>query len=167
MDPLLPIFILIPVVGGSLSGLLSMSTNPEGFRSWYQSLKKAPWNPPQWVFGPVWTVLYLLMGYASYRVLSSSYALKWTALGFFWAQLVFNLIWSPIFFGFRKLKLALYVMGILLCLIITTTVLFAFVDAVAAGLMSPYLVWVSYALSLNVYIVSNNDLGSLEHHSRE
>jgi tryptophan-rich sensory protein len=167
MDPFLPIFILIPLVGGSISGLISMTNNPEGFRIWYQSLKKAPWNPPRWVFGPVWTILYLLMGYASYRVLASSGSLKWTSLSFFWAQLVFNFLWSPIFFRFRKLKLALYVMVILLCLVVTTTVLFSLVDAVAAGLLGPYLIWVSYALSLNVYIVNNNDLESLEHHSRE
>jgi benzodiazapine receptor len=167
MDPLLPIFILVPLAVGTFSGLISISAHPEGFRSWYDGLKKAPWNPPSWVFGPVWTALYLLMGYASYRVLDSSLPLRWTALAFFWTQLAVNCLWSPIFFGFRKPKLALYVMVVLWCLIITTLALFSFVDGLAAGLLGPYLLWVSYALSLNVYIVNNNDLESLAHPSRE
>ena len=167
MDPLLPIFILIPLAGGTFSGLISMSAHPEGFKSWYEKLHKAPWNPPSWVFGPVWTVLYLVMGYASYRILDTGLPLRWTALGFFWAQLVINFSWSPIFFGFRKPKLGLYVMVVLWCFIVTTLILFSFVDGLAAGLLGPYLFWVSYALSLNVYIVNNNDLESLEHQSRE
>ena len=163
MDPLLPIFILIPVVAGTVSGLVAMRINRDGFRSWYQTLRKAPWNPPQWVFGPVWTVLYLLMGYASYRILDSKDSARWTALGFFWAQLTLNILWSPVFFGMRKVIIAVYIMVVLWCLIAVTLTLFWLLDMVAGAILVPYLLWVSYALTLNIYIVKNNSVESLQH----
>ena len=167
MDTLLPIMILIPLVGGTISGLVAMSLKRDSFREWYDSLKKAPWNPPRWVFGPAWTLLYLTMGYASYRVLSTEGALKWTALGIYWGQLAVNFAWSPIFFGFRRLKLALAVIVLLWCLIVATLVLFLLVDITAGALIIPYLVWVSYATTLNAYIVGNNELSPVSHERQE
>jgi tryptophan-rich sensory protein len=144
-----------------------MSVNRETFRSWYDGLKKAPWNPPRWVFGPAWTLLYLTMGYASYRVLSAYTSLKWTALGIYWGQLVVNFTWSPIFFGLRRLKLALAIIILLWCLIVANLVLFLLVDTTAGALIIPYLLWVSYATTLNLYIVSNNEPASVSHERQE
>jgi tryptophan-rich sensory protein len=166
MNVLLPIFVLIPLVGGSLSGLLSMGFDQRNFQTWYDGLKKAPWNPPKWVFGPVWTLLYLAMGYASFRVLESPMPLRWTALGIYWANLVINFTWTPVFFGLKKPRWALYIISLLWCFIVATLVLFLLVDPLAGGLIVPYLLWATYAFTLNFYIVMNNDLSS-SHPRRE
>lgn len=140
------LFTLLPLVVGGLSGVVAGSPKSK----WYQSLRKAPWNPPAYVFGPVWTILYVLMGYASFRVYQKEGV--GPALGVYFAQLGVNALWSPVFFRFHSIRYALALIILLFLLAITTDVLFWIVDRVAGGLLIPYIVWLSFALSLNATI---------------
>jgi tryptophan-rich sensory protein len=100
--------------------------------------------PPSWVFGPVWTVLYLMMGYAS----SIVYQRIGSVPVIFWIQLAMNLLWSPIYFGQKNVKLAKTLIYALWVSILFTIVEFWNIDAFAAKLLVPYLLWVSYASTL-------------------
>lgn len=141
------VFILVAEGAGFL-GLLFMGS----VDGWYVTLAKPPLNPPPWIFGPVWTVLYALMGIAAYLV----WRQKSEALQFYWVQLIVNAVWTPLFFGLQNPRLALVDIVILFVLIIATIVVFARVKRVAAALLIPYLVWVGFATYLNVMIVLLN-----------
>lgn len=121
--------------------------------SWYQELTKPAWNPPSWVFGPVWTVLYALMAIAAWRVWRSAAGEVGPsvapALGVFFAQLVANGLWSFLFFGLHRPGLALVDIVVLLILIAGTIGLFRRHDRWAAWLLVPYLLWVAFATFLN------------------
>ena len=144
---------LIPLVGGVLSGLFRSSDS----RSWYNSLSKAPWNPPSWVFGPVWSLLYLSMG-LSYHLISKrvNSTNRQPVLGLFWAQLGLNLLWSPVFFGLNAPKTALMIIAILWGFIGWVIEVFKSIYKPAAQLLVPYWAWVTYAFTLNAYIVLFN-----------
>ncbi len=117
-----------------------------GGGAWYQSLAKPPGTPPSWVFGPVWTVLYLMMGVALGRLVDRK---AWNATWIFCLQFALNLAWTPVFFGAHRIGLA---MGIIVSLWIGILVLIRMarkVDGVSAALLLPYLAWVSYASYLN------------------
>lgn len=118
--------------------------------TWYQALEKPPYNPPDWVFAPVWLTLYLLMGVSGWRVWRRA---RWsggrTALTVFAAQLVVNLGWSFLFFGLRQIGLALIEVAILLLVIVLNGVLFWRIDRLAGLLFVPYVLWVAYAAVLN------------------
>ena len=117
---------------------------------WYDALNKPAWNPPGWVFGPVWTVLYTMMGIAAW-IVWDRFGLKAAkvALVAFLVQLVLNGLWSRIFFGMQEPGWAFFEILILLAAIVVTTVLFFRNNAVAGWLMVPYIVWVGYASTLN------------------
>ena len=119
-------------------------------RSWYVTLPKPSWNPPNRVFGPVWTLLYLAMGVAAWLV--------WTAgdgadvavpLAWYGGQLVLNVAWSVAFFGLRSPVAGVFVIVALWCAIAGTIVSFAPISAAAAALLVPYLAWVTFAMLLN------------------
>ena len=133
--------------------------NPS-WKTWYDSLSKSPLNPPSWVFGPAWTLLYCLMGVASYRVLATfdqgSTPESVTAVIIYLLQLLLNASWTPVFFGAQRPKLALAILCVLLGLVISTVFLFFRVDKVAGILMLPYVAWVGFASHLNYYIVAHN-----------
>jgi len=115
---------------------------------WYAGLDKPPFNPPNWIFGPVWTALYLGMGVAAWRVWRR---VGWRAPTFlFLAQLALNALWSPVFFGAHLLGLAALVLASLVALVALTLRAFWRVDKVAGALFVPYLAWVSFALLLNL-----------------
>ena len=120
--------------------------------SWYPTLKKVAWNPPPWVFGPVWTALYVLIALAGWRVwvktkqVPSAYIL----------QLILNLAWSFLFFYFRRPELAVVEMLALLGSIIWTASIFFRHDRIAGWMFVPYILWVSYAFTLNAGIVVLN-----------
>jgi tryptophan-rich sensory protein len=125
--------------------------------AWYQSLQKPAFQPPGWVFGPAWTLLYSLMGIALYRVFEKRSApTARVALGFFAAQLFLNGIWSPIFFGAQALTFALAIIGVLVVLVAVTIRQFRTVDRLAAWLLVPYLAWLCFATTLNATIVALN-----------
>lgn len=117
---------------------------------WYASLNKPSWNPPNWIFAPVWTVLYLLMATAAWLVWRRlGFGGAWPALGLFIVQLVLNALWSYLFFGLHRLDLAFYDIMALWMSIFAVMVLFWRVNFAGAVIMLPYLAWVSFAAFLN------------------
>ena len=142
------IFLGVTIGGGLAIGFL---TRPD---AWYAGLNKPAFNPPNWVFGPVWTILYVLIAIAGWRVFSS--AGGGTALAVWIAALALNFLWSPMFFGLRRPALALAIVVGLLVAIVAFILLSWPVDRVAALLFLPYAVWVAFATTLNAAIVRLN-----------
>lgn len=120
---------------------------------WYMELTKPSFNPPSWVFGPVWTLLYSLMGIAAFLVWKKgSGAARRTALILFGAQLVANSLWSILFFALQSPGFAFLNIMILWVLIVATMVAFYRISKLATLLMAPYILWVSFAAFLNYTI---------------
>ena len=118
--------------------------------SWYAGINKPTWNPPGWIFGPVWTFLYVTMAIAAWRVwLKGGFREQRKALGLFLLQLALNAAWTPIFFGAHWLGVAFAEILLLWLAILLTLLAFQKVDKLAAGLLVPYLAWVSFASVLN------------------
>ncbi len=143
------ISILIPLLIGGLAGILTMNS-----RSIYEGLTLPNLSPPSWIFPIVWTILYVLMGIASYLIYKSdaSEKSKKKALTFYAIQLIFNFIWPILFFSLGNYFLSFIWLLILLILIIITIVEFAKISKPAAWLMIPYLLWVTFAGYLNLMI---------------
>ncbi len=121
-----------------------------GTGEWYRELTKPALTPPGWVFGPVWTLLYLLMGIALYLVWSRVGEPGVTlAVGIFAGQLVLNALWTPAYFGMQSPLLGLVVIVPLLALIAFSTALFWRIRPLAGGLLLPYLAWTTFATYLN------------------
>ncbi|WP_298674512.1 TspO/MBR family protein [uncultured Sphingomonas sp.] len=137
--------ITVPMI--LLLGFLSGRSVPAGSdSSWYQALAKPGLTPPDWMFPLAWAALYVLIGLALAMILHARGArARWLAIGLFMAQFALNLIWTPLFFGKHDISLALLDLIALLLLAITATVLFARIRSLAAWLMLPYLIWVSFA----------------------
>ena len=134
---------------GSLGGRW---TGPE-ISGWYRTLTKPSFNPPSWVFGPVWTTLYILMAIATWLVAESPDSpLRTLGLTLFVSQLALNLAWSWIFFRKHALGPAAIEVAVLWCAIGATTILFIPVSTAAAWLMAPYWGWVTFASILNTAI---------------
>lgn len=120
---------------------------------WYAQLAKPAWTPPSWVFGPLWTTLYILMGVAAWLVWrQSGFAAAAWPLGLFLLQLFFNAVWSPLFFGLKLPGVAFADIALLWLALLATLVAFWPVRPAAAWLLVPYLLWVSYAAALNFAI---------------
>lgn len=139
------IFIIGVVVTGSLIGVTTLPGE------WYAGLTKPWFTPPNWVFGPIWTILYVLIGWAGAR--------KWLYGGesrLWWAQMGLNFLWSPVFFGLHMPRVAL------MLILATWVTILAFIlrewakDRLSAVLFCPYLAWVSLATALNIGIVALN-----------
>lgn len=114
---------------------------------WYGQLAQPTWAPPAWLFGPVWTLLYVLMGVSTWGVWLRR---GWSApLGLWLLQLALNTAWTPVFFGARQIGWALVEIVALWVAIVATVVAFARVAAWPAWLLAPYLAWVSFATALN------------------
>lgn len=127
---------------------------------WYAALDKPPWTPPAWLFGPVWTALYLGMGIAAWGVWQAgSGAARRRALVVFGIQLGLNALWTPAFFGLHRPGLGLVVIVLLLFAIATTILLFARIRRWTAALLVPYLAWVGFATALNASIWLRNPGG--------
>jgi tryptophan-rich sensory protein len=143
----LAIAIGIPLAVGGLSGFATS----RGVQAWYPTLVKPSFNPPSWVFGPVWTLLYLMMGIAAFLVWQKGWesgAVK-AALALFAIQLIFNGLWSVLFFGMRAPGLAFAEILLLWISIGGTIVLFWRVTPIAGMLLLPYEAWVTFAAVLN------------------
>lgn len=118
--------------------------------AWYAALQKPAWNPPNWIFGPVWTALYATMAIAAWLVWKrGGFAGQRVALSFFLAQLLFNALWSPLFFGLRHPALAFVDIVLLWLALLGTVVVFWKARPIAGMLLLPYLAWVTFAGALN------------------
>jgi tryptophan-rich sensory protein len=134
-------------------GALGASLTAASVETWYADLAKPSFNPPDEIFGPVWTVLYILMGVAAWRVWRG--ADRDTARGplsLFALQLALNLGWSVVFFGLHKIAAAVATIVVLDIAVLVTALAFRTVDRLAALLMAPYLAWIAFATLLNVAI---------------
>ena len=121
---------------------------------WYSSLTLSPYNPPSWVFGPVWTTLYVFMSLAIWKVWTKLYETK--ILIIYFIHILFNASWSVVFFGFHEILLSLINLIIILAMVIYLTIIFKSRDNLSFLLMVPYLLWSSYALFLNASILILN-----------
>ena len=122
--------------------------------AWYQGLAKPSWNPPPWVFGPVWTLLYATLGLAAWRVWRRS---GWSRPLAWWGlQLLLNAAWTPVFFGAHRVALALVVVLLLLAAILAFMAAAWRRHRLAAWLFAPYAAWVAFAATLNAAILALN-----------
>ncbi|MEI4481637.1 MULTISPECIES: TspO/MBR family protein [unclassified Phyllobacterium] len=142
---------LVLVVGGGLA--IGYITLPG---EWYASLVKPSFNPPNWLFAPVWTVLYVIIALAGWRVWDRGLA---SPQQFWWAQLLFNFLWSPSFFGLQQMGLALVVIVLLLISIIGFIKVSWSTERTSAILFLPYLAWVAFATLLNASLYWLNPAG--------
>lgn len=140
----LVLFLILTVGGGLLIGTLTL---PD---AWYAALAKPPWTPPGWVFGPAWTLLYVLIALAGYRTWRR--APSGPAMQLWAGQMLLNFSWSPIFFRAHLIEAALVVIAGLLLVIVAFIARSWRSDRVAASLFVPYALWVAFALSLNAGI---------------
>lgn len=143
----------IPMAIGAISGYFSS----HGITGWYSTLEKPSFNPPDWIFGPVWTLLYLLMGISLY--------LLWTVpkgnernrgLFFFGFQLIFNFLWSILFFTFNSLLLALADLFLMWGCVLGLILVVRRIQPTVAYLQIPYLLWITFAGILNISIAYLN-----------
>lgn len=148
MDMLVFGTFLVACGGAAASGALF------GPGAWYKALVRPSWTPPDWVFPVVWTTLYLLMAAAAARVHALPGA--GVAMGLWAAQIAVNTLWSPVFFGQRRIVAGMWVLVALWILVALTMVAMFRLDLIAGLLFALYLVWVTIAGLLNLWIVRNN-----------
>lgn len=141
---ILAAFIIVVVAVGGLIGTQSLPG------AWYQSLNKPPFNPPNWVFGPAWFTLYVLIAIAGWRIFMID--ARSTAMTIWYAQMVLNWAWSPVWFIAHQIWPAYAIIMVLWLLIIAFIITARMLDKPAAWLFAPYLVWVTFASTLNLSI---------------
>jgi benzodiazapine receptor len=153
-----PVKLVIAIVVCNLAGVLGSFVTQTGSGSWYAQLVKPEINPPSFVFAPVWTTLFVLMGIALYLVWMEGTDRRDVrrAMTIFGVQLGLNIIWSYAFFGLQSPLLGLVDIVALWCVIAATIVAFAKVNRTAAYLLIPYLLWVTFATFLNYRILLLN-----------
>jgi benzodiazapine receptor len=135
------------------AGALGAAVTAPAIATWYPTLVKPSFNPPNWIFGPVWTTLYVLMAIAAWLVWRrGGFAATRTAMLLFVGQLMLNSLWSLLFFGLHRTDLALVDVVLLLVVIAATALAFRRHSATATLLLLPYLAWVSFATALNFAI---------------
>lgn len=149
------ISLLITLSIGTVAGFV---TTPQ-IAGWYANLNKPSFNPPNWAFGPAWTLLYIMMAIAAYLVWKkrSKSAIYINACVIYFIQLSLNFLWSIVFFGLHQIFGALIIIGLLFISIMINIVVFKKISKAAAWLLAPYLLWVAFAglLNLNIYILNN------------
>jgi tryptophan-rich sensory protein len=147
----LVLFLIVTVGGGLLIGVLNIPG------PWYAALAKPSFNPPNWVFGPAWTVLYIVIAIAGWRVTRNGWndrmAVVWIA------QLVLNFLWSPTFFSLHAIRAALIIIALMLVCILAFIGVGLRRDRLAALLFVPYAAWITFALTLNSAILQLNGPG--------
>ena len=142
------VFLVLTVGGGSLIGTLTAPGD------WFRALEKPAFNPPDWVFAPVWTVLYVLIAVAGWRLFRR--ARRSAAFAAWGVQLVLNFLWSPVFFAAHSIALALAVVAALLVAVVVTIALSWRLDRPSALMLVPYALWVGFATLLNGAILALN-----------
>ncbi|UOX34470.1 tryptophan-rich sensory protein [Flavobacterium sediminilitoris] len=147
--------VVICLAVGYLSSLITQSS----ITTWYPTIKKPFFNPPNWVFAPVWTILYVMMGIAAGLVwdkLEENKELVKKGLFLFTIQLLLNLLWTYLFFGLQNILLALLEIVLLLLIIYETYLVFKKIDNTAGKLFIPYIAWVVFAtiLTISIYFLN-------------
>ena len=144
-------FLVALVVCFGASGLGALFMAGDSVNTWYAQLQKPGFTPPDWVFGPAWTILYLLMAISVFLIWNKGldYPKVKQSLGLFLIQLALNAIWTPLFFGFHLILPALIDIIILWFAILATILAFKRISLHASILLIPYLIWVGYATILN------------------
>jgi len=148
----------LTVPGMLLLGFGAAQLAPTGKNNaWYAGLAKPAFNPPDWAFPVAWSLLYVILGIALAMILNARGArLRTPALIVFFAQLVLNLSWSPLFFGLHQVVFALVLIGLMFGVTMLMTILFSQVRGIAAVLLVPYLAWLLFAAYLNYEILALN-----------
>jgi translocator protein len=146
--------LIVSVFVAELTGVIGSIFTTSSIATWYAYINKPSFNPPNWLFAPVWTVLFLLMGIAAYLVWQKGFLKKGVrpALDVFVFQLVLNIYWSVIFFSLQKPAAAFAEIVFLWVAILATIIAFAKISKPAAWLLVPYILWVSFAAYLNYSI---------------
>ncbi len=150
--------LIFAIVICQLAGFIgSIFTTPK-IATWYAALSKPSFNPPNWIFGPVWTILFILMGISLYLIISQDIREKKVKIAafIFGIQLALNTLWSVLFFGMQSPVLAFIEIIFLWLAILATILLFRKINKTAAYLLIPYILWVSFAAALNLTIISLN-----------
>ncbi|KAL3682879.1 hypothetical protein R1sor_000901 [Riccia sorocarpa] len=151
--------VAVPIGIGFLGSIFGGGDN-----DWYKSLDKPSWTPPSWAFPVVWTLLYLLMGIASFIVWrQGGFHAQAYPLGIYFLQLALNFAWTPIFFGWKRPDLALIEIILLWLSVAWTIFLFYHVKPAAAYLLIPYILWVTLATAMNAHIFKNNPVAGAYH----
>lgn len=145
------IALLLWLTAAYAAGFVGSAGVRHGLETVYPGLAKPAWNPPDWLFAPVWTVLYALIGTAAWRIWRTQDP-RLAPLGLWWLGLLLNALWPWAFFGFGKFGLAFGVVALLWTTILATIVAFSKRDKTAAWLLVPYLAWVGFATILNLAI---------------
>jgi translocator protein len=139
--------IVICFLAGGIGSIFTISAIP----TWYAHINKPFFSPPNWIFGPVWTTLYILMGISLYLIWIKGFKTKKVrdAIVLFVIQLTLNAIWSPVFFGYKNLLLAFVIIIAMIFYVVKTILAFSKIDKRASYLLYPYLAWISFASILN------------------
>lgn len=153
-----PLKLIIAIAVSEFVGIVGSFFTAPAITGWYGSIVKPALNPPAWVFGPVWVTLFALMGIAAFLIWEKGVERKDVkiALGLFMGQLVLNTLWSIVFFGLQSPGGALIEIGFLWLAIVATIIAFSKISKVAAWLLAPYILWVSFAAYLNYAIWALN-----------
>ena len=153
------VLLLFAIAVVASAGLIGNLATIPNIPVWYAGLNKPGFTPPNWVFGPVWSLLYAMMVLAFWRVLLRRprwTTAGWRVVGVFLVQMALNAFWSVAFFGMHNPLLGLVVVIALELMIVATIMTFKPIDRMAALLLAPYAVWVGYATALNAAIVGLN-----------
>lgn len=150
--------IIIAILIAELAGIIGTFFTTPAIPTWYATLLKPELAPPNWIFGPVWTTLFALMGIASYLIWEKGWHRKDVkiALSFYAFQLALNTLWSAVFFGLQNPGLALVEISLLWISILATILAFYKISRPASYLLIPYILWVSFAMYLNYAIWTLN-----------
>ncbi|HAY34936.1 MAG TPA: tryptophan-rich sensory protein [Ignavibacteria bacterium] len=150
--------LLVSIIICQMAGFIGTIFTSDSLTGWYAGLTKPDFNPPNWIFGPVWILLYFMMGISLFLVWREDLknAVVKKAFYVFMIQLIFNASWSIVFFGFQSVTGALIIIIIFWLLIIYTILNFLKVSRTSGILLIPYLLWVSFAAILNFFIFKLN-----------
>jgi len=149
--------LIVSLVLCQMAGFIGAIFSSSGVKTWFITLNKPYFNPPSWVFAPVWTVLYILMGISFFIIWKRSHSRsKVPAITFFIIQLILNSLWSFLFFGLNNIQFAFIEIIILWIFIIVCVITFYPISKTASIMLIPYLLWVSFALVLNYEIMRLN-----------
>jgi translocator protein len=147
------LLLAICIIGVVCIGALSSLFTVQSITTWYTQINKPNWNPPNELFGPIWTFLYVLMGVGLYLVLRSKHSFyRSTGLALFAVQLILNFFWSVIFFYWHQMGIALIEIVLMLGTILVMIYNFKKINVTAAVLQVPYVLWVSFATVLNAVL---------------